>query len=31
MKNVSDDRIVEFGTHREAVDSGLRPCKTCRA
>ena len=28
---ISDGMRVELGSHREAVEAGLRPCKTCRA
>ena len=31
MESVPDVKRLEFGTHREAVEAGLRPCKTCRA
>jgi|GEM_PF-5769625 len=31
MQNVPVEKLIEFGTHREAVESGRKPCKTCRA
>lgn len=31
MKYVKGDRRVEFATHREAVISRRKPCKTCCA
>jgi methylphosphotriester-DNA--protein-cysteine methyltransferase len=31
MKAVSPANLIEFSTHREAVESGRKPCKTCRA
>jgi methylphosphotriester-DNA--protein-cysteine methyltransferase len=31
MQNVPDAKRIEFGTHKEAVESGRKPCKTCRA
>jgi hypothetical protein len=31
MQSVSVEKLIEFGTHREAVESGRKPCKTCRA
>ncbi len=31
IERVPPERRVEFGTHREAVEAGKKPCKTCRA
>jgi competence protein ComEC len=31
MQRVRSENLIEFGTHKEAVESGLKPCKTCRA
>ena len=31
MQYVSPRNLLEFSSHREAVEAGLKPCKTCRA
>ena len=28
---VNSPNLIEFGSHREAVEAGYKPCKTCRA
>ena len=28
---VDSPNLIEFGSHREAVEAGYKPCKTCRA
>lgn len=28
---VNSPNVIEFGSHREAVEAGYKPCKTCRA
>lgn len=28
---INSPNLVEFGSHREAVEAGYKPCKTCRA
>jgi hypothetical protein len=28
---VNSPNLIEYGSHREAVEAGKKPCKTCRA
>jgi len=31
LKDVKPDKLNEFSTHKEAVEAGCKPCKTCRS